>query len=838
MDRATKERVLSELHAEIAPALSRVRLQRHGSGSSTGSHSLQSQIGQEPDSKTHIASSDGVEIWATFEAGQCPAFVARTSAPLNIQVLRPRVLTATTQAVNTLFSAIDPMFKDGEVIEVLSDDYVSPALPLVALKHMRFSMPWPVWGRDFLLAEYNDIFLDEAGVPTALVIVKSVQASSRPPHPSWVRGRILHCTYEFRQVQFDPPMCELTLRAQADPAGNIPRWALRFAITEQAKNLARMAQWAAAIPAVGTPYRPEHESVVNLPTMAQVKSRSMQQSLELAKTASAAAAAAAATAAAPSPLSPAVAQPAAEMQAIVATQPSVEDQAAAPQLFAFREAFRAGSALPPTGELSTAPVFGRMVLPTTAEQLAGGHTAAPMSLPPRLVRSLIGTTAVLGPAGLAALATALSHSASTPSADGHTAALIRMAAMARLDARGLLRWALAARKDTLRGRPVAHPLHLLLFRRPEEAPNSVVRGTWQNVLAVAGRLYPHYAALLRSAGPTLAAQRFSTLEAQFRSSHQSLVSKLEAWEMQHARSTRGKRAALRKAPTGAGSLFARIAASPFALEGCRSLQEAAAASLDTQSSSAASALSPSSSPSGIVPPPSKGGLSSPHVPIYDIRYFLYLRLGLPANFTGTGQAGEKPDWLAVVPWLHFVGPSAAAGAAASGVSVPRVAAIVDGQEVPCTAATLLDITQPIVAMLPAPGSDGEAALHRALLAPPGSTSGGGSREGFMDSVWGLLSGADAEDGDADTFRHAVHTSLFVAAVSAGALGAALYGRSAIDAATVAAADGTDWVVDAVSQWWHGGGSGGGSASHNPASAAAVHAPRARGGSAGIGPPKR
>ncbi len=761
------------------------------------------QIGKQPDDGTKYSNTDGVQIWATFEAGQCPAFIARMTAPLNIQALRPRVLTATTSAVNTLFSAIDPMFKDGEVVQVLSDDYVPPALPLVALKHMRFTMPWPVWGRDFLLAEYNDMFIDAAGVPTALVIVKSVQAPSHPPHPAWVRGRILHCTYEFRQVQFDPPLCELTLRAQADPAGSIPRWALRFAITEQAKNLARLAKWASTIPGVALPYDTAHPSVQNLPSQAALAARSMEDSLAVAVAASKAAKAASAPS--PPPPPPALKPAAADAPALVATEPSLQDAQAAPQLFAFREAFRDSAALPPSGELATAPVFGRLVLPSTAEQLDEGAAARPMALPPRLVRSQIGTTAVLGPAGLAALATALSHSACSPAPDGHTAALIRMAAMARVDARGLLRWALAARNDTLRGRPVSHPLQLLLFQRPEQAPHSVVRGTWQNVLAVACRLYPRYAPLLRGAGPVLAAQRFSTLEAQFRSAHRSLLSRLEAWETSRRRSRGGKQGRTRGGSGGAGALFARLAASPFALEGCASLDAAAAVAVqgnapaagEGDASPAAQAVSPTKAAANKKTGSSQG---SAHVPIYDIRYFLYLRLGLPANFTGTGQAGEKPDWLAVVPWLHLVSPAAAAGTG-SGVSTPRVAAVVDGVDVPCTAATVVDITQPIVAMLPPPNSDGDAALRRALAASPGATSEGGGGGGSLDSVWSLISGDDADEADADTVRHAIRTTLFVGVVSAGVLALALYGRSAIDAATTAAADGTDWAVASATAWW-------------------------------------
>mgnify|MGYP005992698759 CR=1 FL=1 len=808
MDHSAKERVLSEIHAEIAPALSRVSSVFFGCFQNN-QHSvclLFVQIGEHPDPATHYANSDGVQIWATFEAGQCPAFIARTTASLNIQVLRPRVLTATTQAVNTLFSAIDPMFKDGEVVQVLSDEYVAPALPLISLKHMRFSMPWPVWGRDFVLAEYNDMFTDASGVPTALVVVRSVEAPSHPPHPSWVRGRILHCSYEFRQVQLDPPLCELTLRAQADPAGSIPRWALRFAITEQAKNLARMAAWAASIPGVTQPYDPAHPSVAALPTLAQLQKRSMAEALEAATAASRALAATPPSPAVPGG-SPSTGTASVPRQAAIspmstaATQSGEGDRQAAPQLFAFRDAFQSSAALPPTGELSTAPVFGRLVLPNTDHELEGGASAVSTRLPPRLVDSLIGTTAVLGPAGLAALATALSHSASAPSADGHAAALIRMAAMARLDARGLLRWALSARADIVRGRPVSHPLHLLLFKRPEQAPHAVVRGTWQNVLAVAGRLYPDFAPLLRNAGPTLAAQRFSTLEAQFRSAHSALVGKLEAWEAKQTRTERGRRAVKRRLPSGAGSLFARLAASPLALEGCSSLQRCAEGG---RSEAAATAPAPAAQSGGGVGGGKQVAGQGPHVPIYDIRYFLYLRLGLPANFTGTGQAGEKPDWLAVVPWLHLAPAASTLQGGGGGVSVPPVAAIVDGVEVPCTAATMVDITQPIVAMLPPPGSDSETALRKALLAPPGSTSGGGVGDGVMDTVWSIVSGADAEEGDADSIRHALRTALFVGAVSAASLGAALYGRSAIDAATTAAADGADWVVDAVSAWWQGG----------------------------------
>ena len=633
-----------------------------------------------------------------------------TEADLNINAVRPHVLAHTRQRLAALFGAIDPMFKEGEVLHHFAPGYAPPALPFLSVKWMAFSMPFPLWARDFVLLEYNDVVLDSTGVPCALVVCKSLPCRLRPPSdPSkaLVRAELLRCSYVFRQVSASPPRAQVIMRAQADPKGSIPKWALTFVIKEQAKNLQRLVQWAAAIPDVATPYQP----APGIPRIQDVLASSPAQLLARAR--------AAVQLAAPAPPLPTPSSPSSALHVLLS-------------------ALVQGTPLPP-GALAGAPVFGRVLrsgwepardAPPHSTARTPGSGCVPVPPPPDLCVGALGACHVAGPTALREAAQAL---AGQPCLANLITALQSLGA----DPVACIGDALAARAALAKGGRPPRPLLLLAFHRPPDAPHSVVKGTWSSALALACRLYPSFTPAFKRALPVLQSVSFGTLEAQFRSARPGLVAELAQWE-----------GAADVSPHA--SLFQRLARSPFAEGGYTALTQA-----DGEDAMA-----------------------------YDVRYFLFLRMGLPGSFTGSGRLAGRggTDWLACPPRLAFV-DARGSDRAAHGAGSTHAAAIA------------VDFTQAAVAMLPAEGSTQHLALRRALQ--QAKRHRGREPQQLGKALWSVATGkapAEHEDGKV---RHWMQSGAFIAGVAGAVALAALYGGPAFDWAAGMAGDATHWLVQHV-----------------------------------------
>mmetsp|Transcript_3105 Transcript_3105/g.10842 ORF Transcript_3105/g.10842 Transcript_3105/m.10842 type:complete len:230 (-) Transcript_3105:55-744(-) len=124
----------------------------------------------------------------------------------------------------------DKTFKHLEPEYLHKDDEVEEGEPLLHMDYMISELPWPVWNRDFVIA--NGVFVsdDKKKVYQAAMSVPDESYPPRPPQPKqMVRGHIDLSSFVFAAADEDSDIdssqnTRLERILLVDPKGSLPSW--------------------------------------------------------------------------------------------------------------------------------------------------------------------------------------------------------------------------------------------------------------------------------------------------------------------------------------------------------------------------------------------------------------------------------------------------------------------------------------------------------------------------------------------------------------------------------------------------------------------------------------
>eukprot|EP01138_Halocafeteria_seosinensis_P013385 gb/GECG01013671.1/.p1 GENE.gb/GECG01013671.1/~~gb/GECG01013671.1/.p1 ORF type:complete len:212 (+),score=25.72 gb/GECG01013671.1/:1-636(+) len=145
-----------------------------------------------------IKEAKGIKVYKYNDTqGSLAKFRATTTMRINMDAVKPYVVTDTTEKFNEIFTKIDPQFKEGEVLHRIPPDYEAPATPFTSVKTAAFRTPAIISDRDFVFLEHSDLIHDKGGKRCALSLAKSIDFHY-PPRDGHVRGDILLSGFLFR----------------------------------------------------------------------------------------------------------------------------------------------------------------------------------------------------------------------------------------------------------------------------------------------------------------------------------------------------------------------------------------------------------------------------------------------------------------------------------------------------------------------------------------------------------------------------------------------------------------------------------------------------------------
>lgn len=459
---------------------------------------------------------DALALGAPPSAADLVAFRAHCQVSLNLWNVQDALFTNTTPAFKRVFNEIDPMFGDGAVhcvMPALGRTHQPPglqvSLPLFSVKWFQAQsvMPWVVSHRDFMMVDYNNVFVDDAGCAVAVALVTStpedLSTALGLPGPSSgvVRGQIIQCGYVLRQTQCDPPLADVHMVALVNPAGAIPHWVVNSVVAQQGLNLCRLREWLAGMPGAREPAPAPPSSLPSLEDeLASLRAQPERALEEVA--------------------------PRGECvhvtRAVATAAAGIARQSA---LLALACALASGTGLPDSVDLSS--VFARAA---PAQWVHAGQ----------LIARVADTTQEYGAVHDAATARMAPNKRPTALAlSGNHAAAIAgrlhsgLRAAGAQDVRklskvwGQLAALMGVKCSELAACATDGQAHVLLFQRPQAWERTVVPATWHNIAALGQRLYPDAGEALAAALPGLASSSWPILEAQFAARHVALLRRLD-----------------------------------------------------------------------------------------------------------------------------------------------------------------------------------------------------------------------------------------------------------------------------------------------------------------------
>ncbi|GBG31850.1 Retinal-binding protein [Hondaea fermentalgiana] len=212
--------------------------------------------------------SDGIKVFLgdkeDSEGEKVQMVLSQVQIPIPADLMMNAAVTCTRGEFKRIFTMLDPMFGDGDVLHVIPKDYeryggktVRPEnlnLPLYSVKWGAWMLPFPLYNRDFVFCEYTCWAENGYGVSMCMSIPKiSEKVKNLEESHSIVRGHMGMTGYFWKNTEGSDPKkpvgknamsIDLTYLLQINIKGAIPKWAVNLVGPQQGLNVKRVRDYA------------------------------------------------------------------------------------------------------------------------------------------------------------------------------------------------------------------------------------------------------------------------------------------------------------------------------------------------------------------------------------------------------------------------------------------------------------------------------------------------------------------------------------------------------------------------------------------------------------------
>jgi len=216
-----------------------------------------------------VKESSGVTVHSKSTPGSNVKLIrARTQVNIAADLFMYAALAPDNEGFKRIFTMLDPMFRDGQVIYKIPKDWSryggktevaeNVNLPFYSVKWATYALPFPLWWRDFVFCELTT-WVGDVGVSLAMSLPQiTAKVPSLEGSHHLVRGSLLMSGYLWKNVPGSDPnkpmgeghmKSEITYFLQAEPKGELPAWAVNLTGAEQGMNCLRVVQCVACLDA-------------------------------------------------------------------------------------------------------------------------------------------------------------------------------------------------------------------------------------------------------------------------------------------------------------------------------------------------------------------------------------------------------------------------------------------------------------------------------------------------------------------------------------------------------------------------------------------------------------
>lgn len=212
--------------------------------------------------------SDGIKVYLgnkeDSEGEQVQMVLSQVQIPIPADLMMNAAVTCTRSEFKRIFTMLDPMFGDGDVLHVIPKDYdryggktVRPEnlnLPLYSVKWGAWLLPFPLSNRDFVFCEFTCWAENGYGVSMCMSIPKITdKIKTLEESHGIVRGHMGMTGYFWKNTEGSDPKkpvgknamsIDLTYLLQINIKGAIPRWAVNLVGPQQGLNVKRVRDYA------------------------------------------------------------------------------------------------------------------------------------------------------------------------------------------------------------------------------------------------------------------------------------------------------------------------------------------------------------------------------------------------------------------------------------------------------------------------------------------------------------------------------------------------------------------------------------------------------------------
>ena len=212
--------------------------------------------------------SDGIEVFLgnklDGEGEEVQLVLSKVQIPIPSDLMMNAAVTSTRGEFKRIFTMLDPMFGDGDVVHVIPKTYaryggksVRPehlSLPLYSVKWGAWVLPFPLYNRDFVFCEYTCWADNGYGVSMCMSIPKvSKTVPSLEESHHIVRGNMGMTGYFWKNTEGSDPKkpmgknsmsIDLSYLLQINVKGAIPKWAVNLVGPQQGLNVKRVKDYA------------------------------------------------------------------------------------------------------------------------------------------------------------------------------------------------------------------------------------------------------------------------------------------------------------------------------------------------------------------------------------------------------------------------------------------------------------------------------------------------------------------------------------------------------------------------------------------------------------------
>jgi len=244
-----EEEIKEFMQSHLANALKFVKMppEDHGMRKATESDGIQVYLGDKLDSENE----------------QVQMVLAKVQIPIPANLMMNAAVTCERSEFKRIFTMLDPMFGDGDVLHLIPKDYKRYGgkterpehlnLPLYSVKWGAWLLPFPLYNRDFVFCEFTT-WAEGYGLSMCMSIPRiTATVPDLEESHGIVRGNMGMTGYFWKDTDGSDPRkpvgenamsIDLTYLLQINVKGSIPRWAVNLVGPQQGLNVKRVRDYA------------------------------------------------------------------------------------------------------------------------------------------------------------------------------------------------------------------------------------------------------------------------------------------------------------------------------------------------------------------------------------------------------------------------------------------------------------------------------------------------------------------------------------------------------------------------------------------------------------------